>query len=252
MQKTLVAATVAALFGVAGAASAADMYAPAGGGLKDTYVPAPTWTGFYIGAHVGGVWADLQTTDRDGTYAPRGSQWDNVGTGVIGGGQVGYNYQTGAFVFGIEADFGGTGVSHDQHFDSHFYTEDRSAFYADVTGRLGYASGPALFYIKGGWAYTDAGGSIHDTYAYPGYPNGFCLNSNGLDGWTLGGGMEYKFNPTWSVKLEYQHFDFGNVTGNLYPVVDGVTSRFERNLTADAVTVGVNYAWGGSFYTPLK
>ena len=62
MKKTLAAVTVAVLVGVAGAANAADMYSPSGGGFKDVpaYVPPPTWTGFYIGAHVGGAWADLQ------------------------------------------------------------------------------------------------------------------------------------------------------------------------------------------------
>ena len=68
MKKALAAATVAALVGAAGAASAADIYP---GGLKEApYVPPPLWTGFYIGAHVGGAWADLQTTDRFGVFNP--------------------------------------------------------------------------------------------------------------------------------------------------------------------------------------
>ena len=65
MKKTLAAATVAALVGVAGAANAADLYK--GGSLKDApaYVPPPTWTGFYIGAHVGGFWADINNHNVD-------------------------------------------------------------------------------------------------------------------------------------------------------------------------------------------
>ena len=63
MKKTLAAATVAALMGVAGAANAADL--DKGGSMKDApaYVPPPTWTGFYIGAHVGGFWADINNRD---------------------------------------------------------------------------------------------------------------------------------------------------------------------------------------------
>ncbi|MGA9264960.1 MAG: porin family protein, partial [Rhodomicrobium sp.] len=62
MKMTLAAATVAALVGVAGAANAADLYK---GSTKDVpvYVPPPTWTGFYIGAHVGGAWADIKNRD---------------------------------------------------------------------------------------------------------------------------------------------------------------------------------------------
>ncbi len=61
MKKILAVAAVAAFAGVAGAANAADMYAPSRGGLKDTYVaPVTTWTGFYLGAHVGGAWGDLE------------------------------------------------------------------------------------------------------------------------------------------------------------------------------------------------
>ena len=60
MKKTLAAATIAALVGVAGAANAADLYK--GGSMKDApvFVPPPTWTGFYIGAHVGGAWANIE------------------------------------------------------------------------------------------------------------------------------------------------------------------------------------------------
>jgi len=87
MQKTLVATTVAALIGVAGAASAADM-GPAS--MKDgPYAPAVTWAGLYMGAHIGGAWADLQTTDRLGVWAPldhAGSKLTDSASGVIGGG----------------------------------------------------------------------------------------------------------------------------------------------------------------------
>ena len=111
MKKTLAAATIAALVGVAGAANAADLYK---GSTKDVpvYVPPPTWTGFYIGAHVGGFWADIKNHDLDG-FMRHGTDWgwNNNNDGVFGGGTVGYNYQTGAFVFGVEADFGGAGLT---------------------------------------------------------------------------------------------------------------------------------------------
>ncbi|MGC2396059.1 MAG: hypothetical protein WA579_08685, partial [Rhodomicrobium sp.] len=165
MKKTLAAAAVA-LAGAAGAANAADMYA---GGMKDVaFVPPPLWTGLYIGAHVGGAWADLDTADRFGVFGPVDSRWKDSVSGVIGGGQIGYNWQAtnvfSGFVFGVEADFGGTGFSFNHHpFNNVLINDDaNSGFYADFTGRLGYAAGPALFYIKGGWAFFDGGIGLHD------------------------------------------------------------------------------------------
>src|SRR6516165_2595195 len=148
MKKTLAAAAVA-LAGAAGAANAADMYA---GGMKDVaFVPPPLWTGLYIGAHVGGAWADLQTTDRFDIFGEVNPRFTDSVSGVIGGGQIGYNWQANnvfnGFVFGVEADFGCVGFSFNHHpFNIVLFNDDmNSGFYADVTGRLGYAAGPALF-----------------------------------------------------------------------------------------------------------
>ncbi len=110
------AATVCAL-AVATQANAADLYAGAGGGLKDApfYAPAPAWAGFYFGANVGGAWGDLRATDvdgYDGINVSAGDKWTNSTSGVLGGGQVGYNFQYGNVVFGPEADFGGIDLWH--------------------------------------------------------------------------------------------------------------------------------------------
>ncbi len=249
MKKTLGAAAVA-LVCAAGAANAADMYA---GGMKDTaFVPPPLWTGLYIGANVGGAWSDLKTTDRDGMWALPGYGWTNSASGVIGGGQIGYNWQANnvfnGFVFGVEADFGGIGFSVNHHPFNNVSLNDGvdSGFTADFTGRLGYAAGPALFYIKGGWAYFDGNNTLRDTGYYAGGP--FSAAQNGLSGWTFGGGIEYKFASCWSAKVEYQYFDFGNFNQNLYG--SGYTG-FDRDLTANVVKVGINY-FVGNVYTPLK
>ena len=178
-------------------AMAADMYASSS--LKDAPVvaaPITTWTGFYLGGNAGGGWATLDSDNN---------------TAFVGGGQIGYNYQTGQFVFGVESDI-----------DVWVSTKagaNTDPLLADVTGRLGYAMGPVLLYAKGGWAYLDT--------------------LNGLDGWTVGGGVEYKFGPSWSMKGEYQHFDFSNVPGT------------SSSLTAEVVKVGLNYHFANS-YVPLK
>jgi outer membrane immunogenic protein len=257
MKKTLAAATVTVLVGVAGAANAADMYSPSGGGLKDVpaYVPPPTWTGFYIGAHVGGAWADLSNHDVNG-YTLNGANygWSNNNSGVFGGGTVGYNYQTGAFVFGVEADFGGAGLTNSVNdgvavgTPGFLRVKNDGSFYADVTGRLGYAAGPALFYAKGGWAFLDTNFTADGCCTAAGVPFSRS-NDRGLDGWTVGGGIEYMWSPSWSVKAEYLFFDFSRNHDHVDFIDPAI--RFENELQVNSFKVGLNYHFG-NVYTPLK
>ena len=74
-----------------------------------------------------------------------------------------------------------------------------------VTGRLGYTWGPALLYVKGGYAYSDYSESL----TFFGAPAAFTLNSSHHDGYTVGAGLEYMFAQNWSAKVEYQYYDFG-------------------------------------------
>jgi opacity protein-like surface antigen len=268
MKKTLAAATVAALVGVAGAANAADLYK--GGSMKDVpaYVPPPTWTGFYIGAHVGGFWADIKDRDLDG-FMGHGLGFDfnnnNNNSGVFGGGTVGYNYQagnwgfgSGAVVIGVEADFGGAGLTNSFN-DGLLATQfgflrvkNDASFYADVTGRLGYAVGPALFYAKGGWAFLETNFTVDGCcITATRLPFSINNNNNGLDGWTAGGGIEYMWSPSWSVKAEYLFFDFSRNHDHA-DFIDGTrTFRFDNELQVNSFKVGLNYHFN-NVYTPLK
>jgi len=263
MQKTLVATTVAALMGLAGASHAADLGSAS---TKDVpSVPAVTWAGFYLGAHVGGAWADVQNTDTYGLWAPLdniGSKWSDTSSGVIGGGQVGFNWLVpgnptfgpGYLVFGLEGDFGGLGLSHNSHPFGNAYLSsgEDSGFYGDATVRAGYAVGPAFFYGKAGWAYFDSNLTLRDSgagfYSYCTASSACSASRAGLNGWTVGGGVEYMINPNWGVKAEYRYFDFGNLTQFPYT---SLGNGIDRNLTASAVTVGFNYYFGKA-YQPLK
>ena len=256
----LSAVTIGALC-VAAQANAADLYA--GSGLKDSPVyVAPTWTGFYIGAHVGGFWADINNGDdgwnevyNNGTAAAY--SWKNTNDGVFGGGTVGYNWQSSAFVFGVEADFGGAGLTGNWNnglattAHGYLWADNNASFYADVTGRLGYVAGPALFYVKGGWAYLDTNLSVGGNGLIAARTYGaWSANSNSLDGWTVGGGIEYMWSPNWSVKAEYLYFDFSrdNLSWTDY---NNRTWDFNRDLTVNSFKVGLNYHFA-NVYTPLK
>jgi outer membrane immunogenic protein len=224
-----------------GAANAADMYrAPepfAGGGYKDGPVYT-SWAGFYVGAHLGGAWSDVKVTDFD----EDGNKFTNSSSGVIGGGTIGYNFQRGNIVFGTEIDLGGIDLKHSKvnPIDSAIVSKSDSGFYLDATARLGYSFGQTLVYAKGGYAFYDGSLAITDI------PEA-TTKVTGLSGWTVGGGVEHKLNAAWSVKAEYQYFDFG--TERLVMPTDG--DRYDNNLTLHTVKAGVNYHIAPA-YEPLK
>ena len=281
----------------AGQASAADLYGPPG--LKDTpYIVQPAlWQGFYLGGHIGGAWGGPDVAD---TFVYVGDPSFNGGlngAGFIGGAQAGYNVQRDRFVFGLEGDIGYLGLSTSKlvnfkpdsctgyysadHKDSVTYPADMcavdvnysssSGLYGDITGRLGYAWDRTLFYAKGGVAFFNAdfkanySGQSCQTLGTcgAGGPSTFNYDhSDTLVGWTVGAGVEYALNQSWSLKAEYQHFDFGSISysysgcdsvggtcpaaGQTYnnhytSTLDGKT---RVSFTADAVTFGVNYHLG--------
>ena len=279
MKKTLMAAATAALLGMGGAATAADMYS--GGGLKDVpvYAPPPLWTGFYIGGHMGIAWSHLDLNDHNFSFC---DQWDRCSDGSFGkgnlnsangfgGGQFGYNFQGGNFlganiVYGIEVDLGAIALNQhnnryalEDHYGGPVYgvnldARDNGGFYGDVTGRLGWTWGTALIYAKGGFAFLDVGRDSRETvFWWDGHTDTFNSNNNDnfVTGWTVGGGIEWKVSPTWSIKAEYLHFDFSNNDNNCCN--DGFGNNFRDNaqLTADTVKLGFNYFWNAP-PAPLK
>jgi outer membrane immunogenic protein len=235
MNKTLTATAIVALLGAASAANAADFYAP---GYKDgPVVSYPSWTGYYIGAHIGGAWSTIDFTDV--TSVPN-VPFNNDASGIFGGGQIGYAYQLGNLVIGPEVDIGGIGLSRSTTEVGGLgaVSSVSSGFYFDITGRLGYTWGPALLYIKGGYAYYGGSLSVNDGVS--------ALSHSDLSGWTGGGGIEYQINPAWSVKAEYQFFEF-----NTFQLISTDTNTFDDRFTAQTFKVGVNYHFCAP-YQPLK
>lgn len=188
------------------------------------------WTGFYLGGHIGGAWTNNDHDDYNNLY------YDNDGnTGsFIGGGQVGFNYQVGAWVLGIEGDISAAdlGNKHDYYFAPYYYPGTSIDWIATLTGRIGYAWDNWLLYVKGGGAW--AGGDSKDYYGY-----GYDHDDN-LSGWTVGVGVEWAWTPNWSVKLEYNYLDFDRGHDYYY------TGYYnDRNTEVHAVKVGINYRFGG-------
>lgn len=243
----------------AGQAEAADIYAPPPPPPAfPVAAPAPLWSGFYGGAHVGGAWADLTTEDLNDYWnfgaGPGVQRTVQSPSSVFGGGTVGYNMQRAGVVFGLEADFGYMDLNRDQLLTSPGIIDQTATshistgFYGDVTGRLGWAWGPWLLYGKGGLAVLEATTNVRDPlFAYP------ATNDDTRIGWTAGGGLEYLWNPAWSVKVEYQYFDFGTASSSLNSA--GTTYSFNHDLDINTVKLGINYHLGccdSGGFAPLK
>jgi outer membrane immunogenic protein len=193
--------------------------------------PAPiyNWTGFYIGGHIGGAFTS------DNSIASGVTSNDNNGR-FLGGVQAGYDFQFSPnWVLGIEGQYswmgGNNGAVAFAVGPNAYVFSDNQRGLASVTGRLGYTWGPAMLYAKGGYAYSD-------------YSSSLTVNGLGVsvdshqDGYTVGGGLEYMFAPNWSGKIEYQYYDFGNVS-----LAPGYTVKNDQHT----VKAGLNYRfnWGG-------
>jgi outer membrane immunogenic protein len=242
------------LFGLVSAAAlitsanAADI-----GGYKDgPYTAGPVWTGFYAGAHAGGVWGDVDLKDVNGGVAP--GPFSFSASGAFGGGTAGYNFQRGNFVFGVEGDIGYMDLSGSRTIPSSDPAKAQNVtldggLYGDIGGRLGYAFAGTLLYAKGGFAFYD--GEAKQVTTKPGYKP---TATNTFTGWTVGGGVEHYISRAWSVKAEYLHFDFGTEHGAQTSISDapiGFVYKNSFDVTADSVKVGLNYHPGSS-YEPLK
>jgi outer membrane immunogenic protein len=171
--------------------------APAAGGYKDTPYVTADWAGFYAGVNAGSGWNDRVQFEQ---ITATGSEFGLNAKGGFGGGQVGYNWQ-GVWhphlVLGVEADIQGSDIS-DTINAGHIVFKNSLDWFGTVRGRLGYAFGPSLVYGTGGFAY----GGIRNEFTP------FKFNDTAT-GYTVGGGLEYKFSPAWSAKVEYQFINLG-------------------------------------------
>ena len=210
------------------------------------FVPPPfTWTGFYVGVNAGGLWTSgsrsttLYNYGLDtgfGNYYPGGL--GSGSTGFIGGGQAGYNWQSGAAVFGVETDFDWTSAKKNFSYSSNPYAALPGAGYGIYNGdivnvnasaklnwlgttraRIGFVATPdnrLMFYGTGGVAYGGGSGYLNVADSY----NNFYWHgspSSSRVGWTIGGGVEYAVTNNITIKGEYLYYNLGSSTFNAYP-----------------------------------
>jgi outer membrane immunogenic protein len=232
------AVACAAVTAIVGTANAADIRPPPPVKAPPAFVaPLFTWTGFYIGANLGYGWGDGSGTIRHVSVAPVGARGplSGDGDGILGGIQIGYNWQTGPFVIGFETDFQATGA--EGSFTGRagpvlYRGTTETPWFGTIRGRVGYAADRWLFYFTGGGYYAE--NKATGIASRPGAVAAFSTTEDGW-GWTVGGGVEWAFAPNWSAKLEYLYL----ATPDNVPTRPG--TRLDGNTDTHVFRVGVNY-----------
>ena len=209
MKRILLAGiAIAALAGIIGSATAADLPRQAPMYKAPAYVaPVFNWTGAYIGLNAGGGWGKSN-------WSGTGDKFD-VSGGMIGA-TVGYNWQFGTWVLGLEGDIDWTNIK-----GSSAFADTKNEYLSTIRGRVGYSFDRWMPYVTGGLALggvkaTDVFGNSRDETKA---------------GWTVGTGVEFAFAPQWTAKVEYLYVDLGNVE------FAGNKTDFYTNV----VRGGVNY-----------
>jgi len=180
--------------------------------------PAPfTWTGFYVGGSAGVIGQGTTLTDLGasqtglGFFAEYpGSTFGITGIGGLFGGDIGYNFQTGSVVFGIEADFAGSTLNNTATFNYFDPANVSSQLHSlgTIRGRVGYAFDRVLLYATGGFAW----GNVSNAVNVPTFPLDSASTSGWQTGWTVGGGLEYAMTNNWTVRVEGFYVDLGTTT----------------------------------------
>jgi len=197
-------ATVLVISVASGDAGAADF--PRGAPYYTVPAPASgySWTGPYLGGNLGYQWGD---TTRNPTNP----------SGIAGGVQGGYNWQTGQFVFGAEADITGSGAS-----DTFAPWKFSNRWFGTLRGRIGYAFNNILLYGTGGFAVGDGRAEL-----------GALSESKTHFGWTAGVGLEVGLTSNLSARIEYLFVDLADKPY----VLSGTSNGFESSL----LRLGFNY-----------
>jgi outer membrane immunogenic protein len=212
-------------------AEAADIPRPVYKGVPRSVIAYYNWTGFYAGVHAG--------------YASGSSDWEfaaapasNVSVspkGYLFGLTLGYNWQLGSFVYGLEADYSFGDVNGETTCLGVLTCETKHSSLATFRGRIGYAFDRFLPYLTAGGAYGNIKASI---------PQVPLESSDSKFGWAAGAGIEYAFLGNWTAKLEYLYVDLGSFETNFFTPVTTNTVSLSENI----IRVGLNYKFSGPVF----
>jgi outer membrane immunogenic protein len=242
MKKILLVTASLIALGAAAPAVAADLAARPYTNAPAMIAAVYDWSGFYIGAN--GGWGSSRNSWDSVLPFVVGPEGSHNATGGTVGGQVGYRWQSGAFVFGVEAqgnwaDFKGSNAS--TLFGPGFVNNSKTDAFGLFTGQVGYAANNFLLYVKGGAAVTS------NTYRINTNTGALFASTSDDTRWggTIGVGAEYAFAPNWSVGLEYDHLFMQDKTYDFTNGAGALVGRDRIRQDVDLVTARLNYKFGG-------
>jgi outer membrane immunogenic protein len=234
--------------------------------VKAPIAPVYSWAGSYMGLNAGYGWSRFKVkdpTEFDHTgpifnYA----NFDFNGGGGFFGLQNGYNWQSGAWVFGYESDLQLARINGDKTFRSSIFfnlpspTFDTAVssdinWFGTVRARLGYSVTPAtLIYGTGGLAY----GEVRSQLFFPftnGAPSHFvAVDTHTRFGYSAGGGIEHKIAPNVSLKAEYLYVNLGNHSNSF--LIDRDTYTWRERVDLHTARIGVNVQYQGLLDTVFR
>jgi outer membrane immunogenic protein len=230
-----------ALLGLSAAAFAADLPSRRAAPAPYVAVPVFTWTGFYVGVNAGYGFADNNRNSY--TLGTTVYDRDDSRDGFVGGGQIGYNYQIGQFVLGVEADlqYADLGGNNRNYVTgtAGYFGNNGIDWFGTVRGRVGFAIDRMLVYGTGGFAY---GGSDNDRGYYDGVTAYYSSRDNTRTGWVAGGGVEYAFTPNFTGRIEGLYVNLER-DRDVFPTtlaLPAYTGRHNEDSFA-VVRAGLNY-----------
>jgi opacity protein-like surface antigen len=274
MRKFAIGLAIASVVGGVSGAQAADLR-DYGGSMKDApyEAPAAIWSGLYVGGHVGGLWTNSgdnglfkrhckkfdypdvpALTEVAKSYSSKVcTEWgdwkeiekakfsdDDDDTTFIGGVHIGYNWQSGSTVYGVEADasFG-----------------DNVDYLASVRARLGYAIDNLLIYATAGVAFAGFDDKDVDLIFHDKVVHTFDVSGDSEVGAVVGGGVEYKLASNWSVGVEGLYYFFGDSNDSLINGNDCFEKKFSHDDDNDMFVVRGRLSYhftDDSYDAPLK
>jgi opacity protein-like surface antigen len=200
-------------------------------------MPSYNWSGFYIGANLGGAWGSGALTDN-----LTGASFSGDHSGFIGGGTLGYNWQVSPnLIIGVEGTIDGTSIGTTSNVvtvpvggvPTPVQGSVGTDWIATLAGRIGITQNNLLYYFKGGGGWVNNSATLTNTVT-----GASVSGSNTRSGWLIGGGIEYGIDPRWTLKAEYDYLKLDDWT-NSGPLFPGDTFTLSRHI--GMFTVGANY-----------
>jgi outer membrane immunogenic protein len=205
--------------------------------------PVYDWSGFYVGAFGGVGFGNHNISDGLGTSSTFSNFTANYGSqGGFGGGEAGFNYQSGNYVLGIEADAFWSGIKGNDAANTFAIPStdaDNLRWGGTLRARGGFTVDRWLMFFTGGWAYGDL---LHTNIDPVNGPDQFTVHGNGL---TAGGGIEYALTNNLIGKVEYRYYNFNAYSRAGTPLTPNGQLPYTVNSTYSVISVGLDYKFGG-------